>query len=370
MTTDADGRHALGDPFARDALEAAIVQLEALLGVPGTPEDSYQRYFEANPAALAALGYRRAVSQPRLPIVGDGHFIPDFLVDPDNRPPEVLDLKTPDERIIIDRARREKFTAKVESYISQLHDYREYFGDAVHRQACTDLTGLMVPADPAMVMIVGRDSGLDRLAIHNQLQRRNQSLRIVTFDDVRADLLREHASRYGATEDLAGISIYAVVSFHSTHRGRRRYLLDAREMGSSSRCSVYLDEVDRLTFEVTDRHATAMAIKAGKSEGFELGRFYFLSCSYGASDDLTVLDVRLDDNLVAEQRLARRGDLSVALDPELMTVGADVAGTNNGAFDLAELCIFGKILPFSDRLQLALYFAGKYFPESLVPPED
>jgi hypothetical protein len=358
-----------GEPLRREALEAAIVELEALLAVSGTPESRYQRYFEANPAALAALGYRRAVPQPRLPIAGGGQFIPDFLVEPLGRPPELLDLKTPDERIIIDRERREKFTAKVDSYISQLHDYAEFFRESAHRQACSDLTGLDVPASPAMVMIVGRDSGLDKLALHKQLQRRGQSLQILTFDDVRTELLREHASRYGATEDLAGIAIHAVVSFHSTHQQRRQYFLDTADLGSPSRCSVYLDEDANLTFEGTDRNATPISIRAGQTEGFQLDRFYYLSFAYGASDDLTVLEVRLDDKLVAEQRLARRFGLSgdLSLEREQMTLGANVAGTDNGAFDLAELCVFGRILPFADRLRLALYFADKYFPDRLEP---
>ncbi len=360
--------HAFEDPFRREALESAIV---ALLAASGTPEAAYQRYFEEHPAALASLGYRRAVSQPRLPITGDGHFIPDFIVEPHNGPPELLDLKTPDERIIIDRARREKFTANVESYISQLHDYREYFGDTAHREACRGLTGFDVPASPSMVMIVGRDSGLDRLALHNQLQRRGQSLRIHTFDDIRADLLREHASRYGATEDLAGIAIYAVVSFHGGQVGRRRYFLDVCEAAALSRCSIYLDEADNVTFEVTDRDGRLIAISAGPSEGFELDRVYYLYCAYGASDDLTVLEIRLDDDLVAEQRLARRGNVSVALrdalDPEAMSFGADVTGKNNGALSLYEICLFSQIPTFSTRLEMALYFAEQYFPGRLVP---
>ena len=265
------------------------------------------------------------------------------------------------------RNRREKFTAKMDSFISQLHDYREYFGDSGHRAACTELTGLNVPASPGMVMIAGRDSGMDRLALYQQLQRRGTALQILTFDDVRSALLREHSSRYGSMEDLAGISIFAVVSFHPKFGGRRRYFLDAVDASSPSRCSVYIDEADALTFEVTDRHGVTLSVSANRQQKFELDRFYLVGCGYGASDDLTVLQIRLDDRLVAEQRLSRRGNVSPSIDlnQHALTIGADVTGQRNGPFDLGELMITGTLTPFHDRLQMALYFAEKWLPERL-----
>jgi hypothetical protein len=356
------------DPLGREGLEAAITDLELLLD-SGASEEDFQRYFEDRPAALAALGYKRVVAQPRLAIATGGHFVPDFLVEPHSRrPPELLDIKTPHERLLLDRPRRAKFTAALESYISQLHDYREYFNDAAHREECERLTGLAVPMSPRMVIVAGRDVGLDKLLLHAQLQRRGDALEIFTYDDVRAELVREHASRYGAAEDLAGISIFAVVRFQRGVPGRRRYFLDTADTQSASRCSVYLDEGDNLTFEATGREGAPLVAKTAEGGHFAFDRFYLAAFQYGASDDRTVLEVRLDDAVITEQRaLGRLGvNPSLPLSPEAMTIGADLTGRNNGAFDLAELCIYSRVIRFEERLRLALYFAEKYFPDRLT----
>jgi hypothetical protein len=354
------------DPFRRDALEAAIIDLEQLLNSSAC-EEKFQRYFEDRPAALAALGYKRVVPRPRLPIAAGGHYVPDFLVEPHSRLPELLDIKTPDERVLIDRPRRAKFTAALESYISQLHDYREYFNEAAHREACRRLTGLDVPMSPRMVIVAGRDAGLDKLVLHAQLQRRGDALAILTYDDVRAELEREHTSRYGAAEDLAGISIFTVVRFQRGVPGRRRYFLDTGHAESSSRCSIYLDEGDSLTFEVTGREGAPLAAKTVEGDRFAFDRFYLATFEYGASDDRTILQLRLDDEIIADQRAIRRVGVSpsLPLSPDTMTIGADVAGRHNAAFDLAELCVYSRILRFDERIDLALYFAEKYFPDRL-----
>jgi Domain of unknown function (DUF4263) len=359
------------DPLSREALEAAIIDLEHLLDAKA-PEPDFQRYFEDRPAALAALGYKAVVPQPRLPIATGGHYIPDFLVEHHRRPPELLDIKTPDERVLIERPRRAKFTADLEAYISQLHDYREYFNEADHREECRRLTGLDVPVSPRMVIVAGRDAGLDKLRLHVQLDRRGDALEILTYDDVRGELVREHASRYGAAEDLDGISIFAVVRFQRGVPGRRRYFLDTADAQSQSRCSVYLDEADNLSFEVTGREGVPLVAKmvGGAQPAFD--RFYLAGFEYGASDELTVLQLRLDDELITEQRGVRQGGVSpsLPLSQDAMTIGADLAGQNNGAFDLAELVIYSKLLPFDERLPLALYFAQKFFPDRLTPEGD
>ena len=300
-----------GDPLSREALEAAIFDLERLLA-DATREEDFQRYFEARPAALAALGYKRAAPRPRLPIATGGEYIPDFLVEPNTRPPELLDIKTPDERIVIDRPRRAKFTSAYESYISQLHDYQEYFNEAAHRKECQRLTGIDVPMSPRMVILGGRDAGLDKVLLHAHLQRRGDALQLLTYDDLRTELVREH-SRYAAAEDLADISIFAVVCFRRGVAGRRRYFIDTADAGSQSRCSIYLDEADNLTFEVTGRDGPPLIAKTPEGAYFEFERFYLAGFEYGASDDLTVLQVRIDDEMVSEQRAARRGNVSRSL---------------------------------------------------------
>jgi hypothetical protein len=63
----------------RSDLEAAILELTALLDQPEAPERSFQSYFENRSLVFGVLGYECAVSRPRLPLASGSYMEPDFL---------------------------------------------------------------------------------------------------------------------------------------------------------------------------------------------------------------------------------------------------------------------------------------------------
>lgn len=345
--------------MTRAEVEEAIATLEALLRAKDIAEREFQTHFEQNPFVLTTLGYQRWVPRPRLPLRDGGYYEPDFIAQLPSSISEILDLKTPDERLLLDRPRRARFTAKLEEYISQLHDYEEYFDDETNRAESARLLGFSVQKAPAMVIVVGRDATTDKLLLHQQIRRRNSALRIVTYDDVLSALLRAHAQMFGTLEDLSGASFFCVVKFRSHDADRRKYLIDVAS--GNSRWSIYLDREDSLTFELTGREGRPYVVAVLRGQGgFDLDRFFLLTCEFGSGDNLSIMQIRINDRIVAELRLAVPLAIAASLDIKNGTIGADLTGSNHGNFDLAELMAYDHVLTFRERLQLVDYIFEKY----------
>jgi hypothetical protein len=222
---------------------------------------------------------------------------------------------------------------------------------------------MAVPESPTLVLVAGRDSGTDKLELLRQLRGRSVPLRIVTFDDVRAALEREHARRYAALEDLPGAAWFSVVRIIPDGTGRPVRLFRVVDPASASRLFIYVDGKGRLVFEVTGRSGQSHSVRAGLLERqLDRDRFWLISCEFGSSDSLTLLQIRIDDRLVAELRLREHVEVSADLDLEgpYAVLGCDGDEVNGGMFQLATHLGYSRILTFRERLGLVEWFADKY----------
>lgn len=190
--------------------ERAIVAMESLMSAR-SPEAAYQRLFEESSEILTSMGYSEWIPQPRLPLADGRSFVPDFLARVGSGAWEILDLKTPSSRVLRGRERREAFTAEMNSYIGQMHDYAEWFDDSANRGHVSRTYGIDVPPRPRSLLIAGREGEVNKVELHRQL-RRIDAVAITTFDDVLRGLELEHARHYGAFERTYGLTVALVVS--------------------------------------------------------------------------------------------------------------------------------------------------------------
>src|ERR1043165_928292 len=129
----------------RQELESSIHCLVELLQNDVTSENTYQRYFENNPIVFKVLGYSEAYPKPRFPL-SDGEWLePDFLLERPDGLFEILDLKTPQEKLISARKKhRTTLSKKVDEYLSQVETYSEYFDDQANCEKVRSLYSIEV----------------------------------------------------------------------------------------------------------------------------------------------------------------------------------------------------------------------------------
>jgi hypothetical protein len=332
----------------QNLLEAAIVALSTAMDT-GVGEDQYQALFEQHPVIAEVLGYTKAVAHPNLPRPGGKAYIPDFIAERrDNGLADVVDLKLPDTRVLLGRERREAFTAAMNSYIGQMWDYQDYFDEQEHREHVLQQYGLRVPSRPNTMLIAGRSDDIDPVELHRQVVRR-AGVRVVSFDDVLRELHYERGKHYGRWEDIGGLAFYSILRVRRGHEHRDRYLFEA-EGEDGFRMGVCLTGRSQLALRVHSPLAGDLQVAAAH---VEYDRWSAVSCVIGAADSTTLLQIRIDDRLVAEQRV-EGFDVGSQLFKHL-TIGANRAGENGGVLDLAEHMVYGRLPTFQERLQLAEY---------------
>ncbi|MFL6288579.1 MAG: Shedu anti-phage system protein SduA domain-containing protein [Actinomycetes bacterium] len=338
--------------MTQNLLEAAIVALSTAMNT-GVREDQYQALFEQHPVIAEVLGYTRAVAQPNLPLPGGKAYIPDFIAERrDNGLADVVDLKLPDTRLLLGRKRREAFTAAMNSYLGQMCDYQDYFDEQEHRKYVRQQYGLRVPSRPNTVLIAGRSDDIDPVELHRQVVRR-PGVRIVSFDDVLRELHFERGRHYGRWEDIGGLAFYSILRFRRGHEHRDRYLFEA-EGEDGFRMGVCLKGRSQLVLRVHSPLAGDLEVAAAH---VEYDRWSAVSCVIGAADSITLLQIRIDDRLVAEQRVEGFDAGSQLF--EHLTMGANRAGENGGVLDVWEHMVFTRLPTFQERLQLAEYLRAE-----------
>jgi hypothetical protein len=340
-----------------EGLETATMELEALLTHGTADEAAFQHLFERYAVVLQTMGYTRWKARPQLPLNGDKHLVPDFLAEDHTGRVEIIDLKTPYETVVLYRERRERFTAKVTEYIAQVHEYDEFFDDAHHRARCEDLHGFVVAKHPPKVLIIGRDADVDKFAVWRQTSRLASEVRIHTYDDVRAALLREHTKMALGLDAIVGACILLHLVIYKTSPGRRQYIWDL--LGEEgNRLSVYVDSSHALVLELTTvSGSTLRATVPHGSGGFDYDRPLIVQCVVGSYRDGGVLQLRIEDGVAAELKVSGV-DLRQELAYTKGTLGNSIDYAAGGTFAMME-CVMASPPGFRDRLALAEYFLEK-----------
>lgn len=268
------------------------------------------------------MNYDRWVPRPRLNLEGGGWLEPDFLAQRSNGLWEVVDLKTPDEMILVGRDRRKTFDAKMASYIAQVDEYREYFDDAGHRKDCAIRLGLDIHANPDTIIIAGRDATVDVAEVHLHCRRRSARLDVWTFDHVLSALKRIHALQFAGLENLAGLNSFAHLRLHHLPEKRRKYVTEIWDSDGAG-FGILLDEEDRLSLELKESTGATHLVTSDVEEATLFDRWLVLSTELGSGPDGSVLQVRVDDRIM----------------------------------DVAQHLLFDRIVSFRERLELMRYLS-------------
>jgi hypothetical protein len=347
----------------RTDLELAITQLASLLRKNETREAKYQEFFEKNPIVFEALGYVRAYSRPRLQKVDGDYLEPDFLVQQVDGLYQIFELKTPRDKLINEIKNRDKLSASIDKYISQVAVYSEYFDDSLHRQWVKDSLSLDIQKQPDMVLVVGVDENTDKKLLHLLVKRRTGALHVVTYTDILTRLQFQHAALYGSLDTQSGVSWHGIITLHDVDINRPQYYFDAGNSVNHSRWSLYLNARKHLCFEIIDKDGVShsLSVPVGKGKGIDWEAQAYVCCEFGNSDRFSIMQMLIDNRIVARNESPFPIQVPAGLDFHRHTIGADIEGKNHGTMTMAGLLIYEEVLPFQKRYAIAEAIFDQFF---------
>lgn len=342
-------------------LEDAITTLERLLAEKVLGEDQYQGFLERHPVVFELLGYEEASPHVELPRKEDGPLVPDFIGRKVNKLYDIIEIKTPDEKLLKLTKNREGLYAGMNEYLAQVDVYREYFDEADNRERVKTSCGLDIQKRPDILMIVGRDAAVDHKKLHAVIRRHGAPLHLLTYDMLLSQMRMQYARTFGQIERLVGLSWHALVQVEGIKEVRSKYVWDAGLADAHDRMSIYLDEHDALCCEIIDSHgrSTRLSVPHG-TQGFALSKPLYLCCEFGNSDKYSALQVFVDNRLAAKAEFAGGLALSPRIMDGVVTLGGAISPPRlNAKFIISELVVLKDVLEFQERLKMSEYLLGK-----------
>lgn len=165
-------------------LSEELEEFEWMINRPDVSEHQFQRFFEARPDFLLGLEHRSLRSQVVLTREDRPDLRPDFMLERlDGGFADLLELKTPQERLAVGRNGRRTVSATLHSALAQLRTYRSYFDDVAHRSAFYTKYGLHA-YKPRLFLIIGRSSGFSSPEERADIEDELRDAKLLTFDDI------------------------------------------------------------------------------------------------------------------------------------------------------------------------------------------
>lgn len=346
---------------ARQSLEKAIINLRYLLDSGIEDENSYQKLFEDHPVIMESLGYTDAFPLRDLPLEGKEKYVPDFLCPTSRGHWEIVDLKRPSANIIKDLKRRNTFYADMNSNISQVRDYSEYFDDKANRDKIHELHGMDIHKRPKSVLIAGRDQGLDKVELHKLSQRNGGDVSILTYDDILQGLSIERDRHYRSEENQDGFSFHFNLWVRNRGPGIH-YIIDAGKNPYRDRISIYLQDSTNLRFRVLDSKGLPhyISITPEKHE-IDLGAMNYISTEMTIIDGFLHLSFMANglvwsDCKVENVTFNRDGIFNKGTKKLNVIIGADLFARKGICGQIQALKIYEKTLSFWDRYGLLMHY--------------
>lgn len=159
-------------------------EFQDLINWKEVSERHIQQFLETHPEFLLGDQYNALHSQLILDRGDKGSLIPDFFAElPYEKQFDLIDLKKPNEQLIVGTKNRRGFSSAVHSAINQLREYRDYFDDSRQRKNFYEKYGLR-GWKPRIAVIIGRNPigpGYDTFI---RARRTIFDADIVTYDDI------------------------------------------------------------------------------------------------------------------------------------------------------------------------------------------
>ena len=161
-----------------------INEFEELINWPQVSERDIHRFLVQRPYFLLGDDYFALHSELVLDRADKGPLVPDFFAELVNRNyVDIIDLKKPNEQLIVGSKNRRGFSAAVNYAVYQLREYRDYFDNSRRRKEFSRRYGLEAWM-PKIAVIIGRNpTGYG----YEELIRARRSVidaNIITYDDV------------------------------------------------------------------------------------------------------------------------------------------------------------------------------------------
>jgi hypothetical protein len=185
----ANSRLVIGKPgiiarTTRALFAPEISEFQRLLSTNKLRESHIQSFLEKHPNILKSLGVNYARIYPQVILQRDDgtSLRPDFILQPvDNGWCDILDIKLPNEIVVVGGRDRKRFSSAVEELVAQLREYAAYFEDPRLAKRIQNVYGIKCYR-PRMVGVIGRTP---RIADDRQMRRLEtiyDDLSVITFD--------------------------------------------------------------------------------------------------------------------------------------------------------------------------------------------
>lgn len=161
-----------------------IEELNWLINRPEISEKDLQAFFEQHPRFLLGTEYKNLHSQLVLTRESGEKLIPDFFLEKVGSDfCDIIDLKTPNARLIVGPRNRRGFSRNLTLALNQVREYRNYFDNPHNRKEFNRRYGLQA-FRPTISVIIGRSrnffSEIERATIEDEYK----NLRVITYDDI------------------------------------------------------------------------------------------------------------------------------------------------------------------------------------------
>jgi len=273
----------------RKNFENAICELIEIQNNDKYKEDDFQKWFEKNKIVFTAYGYKTILAKPKLVDKNGEEYYPDFIVQRHDETWEIFEIKRPDTNILKNRSRRAEFYSTLRYYLSQCHDYIEYFDDSTNRDYVYNNFGIKIPKYIKAILVAGINEGFDRIKAQQILYREGAKIDLQTYDDIRIRLELYRSELYSKYENLKGLSCHIVLKPLKINNSIN-FLLDLGKYENKNRISLYIDEIDNLTFRIIDNNGSEHknSVKVN-SYGFKYNSWCFITFEFGIGIDYSIM---------------------------------------------------------------------------------
>jgi hypothetical protein len=161
-----------------------IEELNWIINKSNVTEYDLQKFFETHQHFLLGSDYKNLHSQVVITNDTGDKMIPDFFVERiGSNYADIIDLKKPNDKLIVGSKNRRGFSASLSSALNQLREYRNYFEDHINREAFYNKYGFRAYR-PKIIVIMGRSRDYYNEIERVQILDEYKHVQVVTYDDI------------------------------------------------------------------------------------------------------------------------------------------------------------------------------------------